>query len=513
MDRSDTGQLNLRRPPVAEDNRRVNRGTEHRQPITLPAFVTSDLASVVSIFCFGVVSGAAGGLLLGATAVVLLQSLELLANHSTLIDELGQYLTDDYYFERRAKHILPWESQDQVHDIHVSIFAEMFGVFCSALSLPLGACVGLSMYSMEINRKGEAARGTALAVAGPVCLLAVTLTGGLLGFFFESFLSMTLIVSILLWFCIAVLPCLYPITLLVFTPAATLITFLLSFYSKIRLILVVIFIPAILEAKDRSIKLDVVTVPLMLTIYDLYNIAGQQIVSLPSPLSTDRNSVVVEAIFVGVLASLMLMVTVGTSLFVKWQRGGAGKICATAAATGSTALGVIRLGLPVLGPGPIIGALIGVAGAAGVSHAAAGAATERYRPQVQRYVWFGRLGVTVGAAVGAFAMSCSHSGLSAMFMALCAATVPAGAFLQSSTHYRGLYVFLWICMYTVLIIATHTALWSLWFMDKFTRDKIRPLFQHKEGFEFFSMIISRQHFSSLSNRSPSISSCLKTHMT
>ena len=370
-----------------------------------------------------------------------------------------------------------------MHDIHVSIFSKMFGVFCSALSLPLGAYVGLSMYSMEINRKGKAA--AALAVAGPVSLLVVTLTGGLLGFFFESFLSMTLIVSILLWFFIAVLPCLYPITLLVFTPAATLITFLLSFYSKIRLILVVVFIPAILEAKDRSVKLDVVTVPLMLIIYDLYHVAGQRIVSLPLLPSTDRNGVVVEAIFVGVLVSMMWTVAVGTSLFVALQRGGAGKICATAAATGSAVLGAIKLALPVLGPGPIIGALIGVAGAAGVSLAAAGAVTDQYRRAVHRYGLFGRLGVTVGASVGAFFMSCSHSGLSAMFMALCAATVPAGAFLQSSTHYRWVYVFLWICTYTVLIIATHTALWTLWFMDKYTRDKKRPLFQHKENFFIF----------------------------
>ncbi|XP_036961549.1 uncharacterized protein LOC119023592 [Acanthopagrus latus] len=194
------GQLNLQMPPVEEDNRRVNR------PNTLPAFVTSGLMSVVSRFCIGLVSGAAGGLLLGTTAVVLLQSLERLADNSTLINQLEKYLTDDYHLEQRAKHILPWESKDQVHDIHISIFAEMFGVCCSALSLPLGACVGLSAYSLEINRKGEAARGRALAVAGPVCLLVVTVTGGLLGFFFESFLSMTLIVSILLWLFISALP-------------------------------------------------------------------------------------------------------------------------------------------------------------------------------------------------------------------------------------------------------------------------------------------------------------------
>ena len=189
----------------------------------------------------------------------------------------------------------------------------------------------------------------------------------------------------------------------------------------------------IIVARSHNESCDLktaVAVIMMLTISDMYDFAEQQIVALQPPTSTAASGVVVEAIFVGVLASQMLTFTVGMSLFVAWQRGGAGTICATAAATGSAVLGPIKLGLPVLGPGPTIRALIGVVGAAGVFLAAAGAATDQYQPEGDWRRLSGRLGVTVGAAVGAFFMSCAHSRLSAMFMALCAATAPAAAFLK-----------------------------------------------------------------------------------
>ena len=189
----------------------------------------------------------------------------------------------------------------------------------------------------------------------------------------------------------------------------------------------------IIVARSHNESCDLkttVAVIMMLTISDMYDFAEQQIVALQPPTSTAASGVVAEAIFVGVLASQMLTFTVGMSLFVAWQRGGAGTICATAAATGSAVLGPIKLGLPVLGPGPTIRALIGVVGAAGVFLAAAGAATDQYQPEGDWRRLSGRLGVTVGAAVGAFLMSCAHSGLSAMFMALCAATAPAAAFLK-----------------------------------------------------------------------------------
>lgn len=69
--------------------------------------------------------------------------------------------------------------------------------------------------------------------------------------------------------------------------------------------------------------------------------------------------------------------------------------------TGLAGLDVIELALPFLGPVPTIGALMGVAGAAGVSLSAAGALTDQYGEVVGLCGYVGRR-VTVGAAVGAF---------------------------------------------------------------------------------------------------------------
>nr|XP_046253562.1 uncharacterized protein LOC124063694 isoform X5 [Scatophagus argus] len=466
MDRSDTDELNIQMPPVAEDNSRINRN------ITPPACGTSGLASVLSIFCFGLVSGAPGGLLLGGTAVVVLQSLELLSDNRVLMDQLEKYITAEYYLERKLKEFLQWETNNAVN-FHISIFAEMFGLLSSLLSLAAGIYIGFSTYSVVIKQKDEAAMGKALSMAGSVSLVSVTATGYILGLTLEGFLFITMNGSILLSFFIpVVVVCLFTIiievsfnlhshksySLWLFTPTVVFYLFIMGLISKMRLILLVILTPMILALKEleksHSIKLTTLTVPLMLIICDLYEVAGQQIVTLQPPTSTDTSSVVPEAIFVGLLTSLLWTVTVGMSLFESWQRGGAGKICATAAGSGAAVLGVIKLALPVLGPGPTVGALVGVAGAAGVSVSAAVAVTEQHGREVDHYGLVGSVGVTMGAAVGAFLSSCVHSGLSGMFMALCAATVPAGMFLYSI--FWRLFVCLWMCTYIAALFLSFT---------------------------------------------------------
>nr|XP_046254106.1 uncharacterized protein LOC124063975 isoform X2 [Scatophagus argus] len=473
-------------PPVAEDNSRINRVIRQ-----LPC-VTSRLASLLSIFCFGLVSGAPGGLLLGGTAVVVLQSLELLSDNRVLMDQLEKYTTDDYYLEKQENRSLTQEENIQIHDIHISIFTVIFGVFSSSLSLAAGICIGLSMYSLVIKHRGEAAMGKALSMAGSVSLVGVIAAGYILGLTLESFLLMTLYVHISLWVPVSgellLLLCivlarsqssyiLVAVGLSFLTSHAALITFIIGSFCKMRLTLLFTLTPMMLALKElekpHSIEPTTLTVPLMLIICDLYKVAGQQIVTLQPPTSTDTSSVVPEAVFVGLLTSLLWTVTVGMSLFESWQRGGAGKICATAAGSGAAVLGVIKLALPVLGPGPTVGALVGVAGAAGVCVSAAVAVTEQHGREVDHYGLVGSVGVTVGAAVGAFLSSCVHSGLSGMFMALCAATVPAGAFLKvlilRSTS--RLLVYLWICLYLVLIFLNHTTLLVLWLLNKFERTR------------------------------------------
>lgn len=118
------------------------------------------------------------------------------------------------------------------------------------------------------------------------------------------------------------------------------------------------------------------------------------------------------------------------SLYVFLKTGRAGKICAAVAGSGAAVLGVIELVLHEIGPGPTVGALVGVAGAVGVSLSAALAATDHYGRAVRHYRFVGGLGVIVGAAIGAFLSSCAHSRLSGIFMALCGAAVPAAAFFQ-----------------------------------------------------------------------------------
>ncbi|XP_071331596.1 uncharacterized protein [Trachinotus anak] len=460
MDQSDTDQPNQQMPRVTEDCSRVNRS------IRLPSCVTSGLASAIGAFCIGLLSGAAGGLLLGGTAVVVLQSLELLADNRLLVDQLENYIRD--YPLKENVGILQRTSNDHMLNTYISLLVEEFGVFSSTLSLAAGICCGLSTYALVTKKYGEAAMGKALVLAGPVCLMGVTATGYILGSALGSFLSITFSLKLFMWFLINYLLfflfvfCLVPIlacfdynyitpfTVWLLTPATVMTIALIHLYLTTKLILMVALFPTIwgviLLGNTYDFKLTTASVPLMLFITDVFNIARQPIVSLQSPASTNTSSAVLEGMFVGVLTPQLWTAAIGTSLFVSWQKGGARTICASAAGSGAAVLGAIKAALPVLGPGPTIGALMGLAGAVGVSLAAGAAAA------ADHYGLWGRLGVTVGAAVGAFLSSCAHSGLSGMFMGLCAATIPAGL------YFMPLFLFLWqkfkfcICIIITVIV-------------------------------------------------------------
>ncbi|XP_040920812.1 uncharacterized protein LOC121199884 isoform X2 [Toxotes jaculatrix] len=472
MNRSDTDQPNLRMPHDGQDHSRVNRGIRlpscvssvevnlevNQSPtVTVPrsringnlrlaSIFSSGLASAISIFFIGLVSGAAGGLLLGATAVVVLQSLELLADNRLLMDQLENYTMA---FPYKEKGTSVRTNNELVLNNHISLLVEEFATFSSTLSLAVGMFIGLSTYKLVIKKYGEAAMGKAFALAGPVCLTSVTATGYILGRAFKGFLSIASSVTLYTWFFIipfslvltifSVLPfsavlCSYSnqtvrYTVWLFKPSLLFTILLIDLFSITKLILMVGLFPmlfSLIPLNTRDFQLTIVPIALMLIVTDIFNVAEQPIVTLQSPTSTNTSSAVLEGMFVGVLTSQMGAVVIGMSLFVSWQSGGAGKTCASAAASGGAVLGAIKLALPVLGPGPTIGALMGVAGAVGVSLSAAGAATNCYGQAVGHYGWVGWVGVTVGAAVGAFLSSCAHSGLSGMFMGLCAAMIPAG---------------------------------------------------------------------------------------
>lgn len=419
----------------------------------------SVLAPITSLFSIGLVSGVAGGLLLGATAVVMLQSLELLTDNRPLVDPWEQYLTNRSLERWYWKVKKPYNQSiaipsDQARSIRLALFTVMFCVLLATFSLTVGVFVGLSTYSVVIRREGEAAVGKALGVAGLVCLMNVTATGYILGLTLKDFIVpleigggffYLMMLPYFLYPCISVSLNSYIIILLCgisFTPLFAFLTYAFSCWLKMRIILGAVLSPVIAAGKilekSHSLKMSISPVPLILIISDVYSSVGQRIVFFQTATSTNTSSATRETIFVGLLAPLLWTVTIGMSLHVFLKKGRAGKICAAAAGSGAAVLGVIELVLHAVGPGPTVGALVGVAGAVGVSLSAALAATDHYGQAVGHYGFVGRLGVIVGAAVGAFLSSCAHSGLSAIFMALCGAAVPAAAFSELFFYNQGL---------------------------------------------------------------------------
>ncbi|XP_058499181.1 uncharacterized protein LOC131468685 isoform X1 [Solea solea] len=447
MEPSEADAMIKKTPPVEEDHGEDNRN------VSLPSCASSTFASAVATFFIGLLFGAAGGLLLGTTAVVVVQSLELLADNRLLMDQLENYTHDPKFtnfLSKQENEHLQSKTYIQMGHIHISLFALLFGLFSSIISLPIGIFIGFSTSALVIKVNGEAAMGKALTLAGTVCLSSVTAIGYALGLAFESFLSITLNGRLFIWFHIlamAVIGALAALAMVLSINQFKLSNYLLKLkdwlltpiaafpiFDNWRLILANTLFCIYLSLKNLLNSLlpnqATVTIPLMLIIATAFNMAGQPIITLQLPTSTNSSSILPEAIFIGILTSQLLTVTVGMSLFLLWHKSGAGRICVTTAGSGAAVLSIIKLALPALGPGPAIGAVMGVTGAVGVSLSAAATATDRYGKLIDGYGLVGRLGVAVGAGVGAFLTSCAHSGLSGVFMGLCAATIPVGLYLK-----------------------------------------------------------------------------------
>lgn len=198
--------------------------------------------------------------------------------------------------------------------------------------------------------------------------------------------------------------------------------------------------------KDKF-DLNSVPVPLMLVIGDVFSMVKRPVLILQTATSANTNSEVLEGLFVGLWTSQLLAMSVATSFINSRRAGGTKIICAGALASGSALLTIIMGALPVLGPGPSLGALMGVAGAAGVALSAAGAEADSCGPA-------GKVGAMLGAGVGAALGSRFHGGLSWTFIALSAAVIPGADYLKLILRWLQQYrIFAWLSWIVSFLIA------------------------------------------------------------
>lgn len=252
------------------------------------------------------------------------------------MDSLENYITHtEYPLEVVAKRLLWLLNNDPVHDTHIAISAEVFGVFSSFLSLVVGVFSGLSTYARVTKIDGEAKMAKALGLAGTASVIGAATTGYVLGLTLEGFLSITPNIDIMYisisW--MAVVTCItaifeaylhfgVPLFFCLSMPLVAYITFLIIFFSKCKLVLTVALFPTFIAAcdlgKTYDFQLIIAPVLLMLVLTDAFTIASQPIISLQPPTSTNTSSIVLEDIYIEVLTSQLLVVAIGMSLFVSW---------------------------------------------------------------------------------------------------------------------------------------------------------------------------------------------------
>lgn len=422
-------------PTVTVESTRINRGLQLFSSL-------SWLTSVVASFCRSLLAGAAGGLLLGWAAVLSQRSLKLLADNKLIIGNLENYIVDPLE-EVNQNLMLPRTRNYNMFNTYISLLIEDVVICFTFWPVGVAVLIGALTYDLMTERYLKVSKGKALALAGPVCLMGATATGYLLNPVLESLLSTCISNAYVL--------CLYAVEVIVLLmlnkeyPPLLLVCFLpplsssivvltqniIFLYFKTKLTLMLSFFPAIMilsESIHDNKPPNIAALPLVLMITDAFNIAELPIISSDS--SNSANMAVVEGLFVGVLILQLLMMVVGMSLFACWQTGGATKSWLSAAAfsLGVAVLMIVQTLLHLLGPLPTMGALMGVAGAAGLCLAAAVAVAEQCENAACRYS--GGLGVAVGSAVGAFLLSYTQSGLSTLFMGLWAVTIPCGLYTQ-----------------------------------------------------------------------------------
>lgn len=366
--------------------------------------------------------------------MVLLTSLELLVNNTSIMDNL------DKCFANLMKVLQkPGEfSSERISSDHeFNIFTSLFSVWTSCLALAVGYYVGSSTYKLIIKKYGETAIEKAVTLAGPVCLIGVTTAGYILGFAVETFLSIDFTLNTIfdgffvgfsLFFLIKIFKkrhLLLPNFLPPFTGSAVvLIVFLIIFLFQTKMTLCISLTAPLgifyYMSKPSVSKITFLSMSVMWIVIVGFYVRPNPIAELPLSNSI---SAVIRCLFIWVLALQMLMVELGKLTFISWENEGAVKIYASSAALGSMVLMVVGSVQHVLGPGPTIGALVGVAGAAGVSLAAAEAATQKFGDG-KRFPP-GKLGGMLGLAGGAFYSSSSHSGLLGVFMGVCTAAACA----------------------------------------------------------------------------------------
>ncbi|XP_035375903.1 uncharacterized protein LOC118240138 [Electrophorus electricus] len=152
---------------------------------------------------------------------------------------------------------------------------------------------------------------------------------------------------------------------------------------------------------------------------------GEVLRSLWSEETGQSSWLLLRAVFLAVLSMLLCETAAGSTLLSVAGTARDGKTSACAAAVGALLLLATRRSSRVLGVGGTLGALLGVAGAVGVALTAAGdAMVARDAGRLgQKGSPVGKVAATIGAALGAFLYTAPPDMYFGVFVALCAAAV------------------------------------------------------------------------------------------
>ncbi|KAL7850246.1 hypothetical protein SRHO_G00195950 [Serrasalmus rhombeus] len=366
---------------------------------------------------------------------------------------------------------------------HVTYMCLLVAISSSAT----GLLCGHQAYNLVKRQRGGDSSGKAFALAAPVAVLGVAVTGAALGailemsvpnisllcsedlyktfalwhvflfiivsvfllvveyfYHYASFSDLTILAFFLFYLFLFILSGLIAIMLynciLYKVYLATGIVFLADTGSMLPVIVPFTGLYLIIRYKEKLFGKKAGMMPGIMTTTVLIASSLLHDKDQPVPLLelskfTPPALEVLERIFVIVFVIQMFQVSCGADLFYYFVTGGAGKVGTGALAATAGVLAVLSKVSSMLGAGASLGVLLAASGGAGVALNAAGDLGQRYGGHV------GRVGAVLGAAVGAFLPLAAHNVKFAIMVALCAAAIPG------SNYVRVCYDFLYYCLY------------------------------------------------------------------
>ncbi|KAI4901011.1 hypothetical protein NFI96_022193 [Prochilodus magdalenae] len=344
-----------------------------------------------------------------------------------------------------SRTILTVESLINLVDVVIFIsYTTHICLLVATLTSVAGVVCGHEAYDLVRRQTGGGAPGKALALAAPVAVLGVAVTGAAVGAVLETYLfkyflclmfacigtQLSLFALLCFWLSTSYRLLAVPLVYMLYMVLSLFFYFLtgVALFADLAIMLPLIALAFFFALSDEvrefqirkiPVKVPAITMTTLLIARSLVRDEHHPVPLLELSEATSLALALLENGFVLMLSVQMFQASCGAVLYSWCVTDGAGKVYTGAVAATFGMLALLMKSSNVLGTCASLGALLAASGGAGVALNTAGDLAQRSGGHA------GRVGAVIGAAVGAFLpFFLTQEVKFGIMLALCAAAIP-----------------------------------------------------------------------------------------